>query len=223
MRIKIIKLGQKLVNELSTRSEIDSLSKWMIHYISEQIRIAKSAKGKKKLEAERNCFETILKLWKHKAYLPSGHRPFENFESIFRVLEKIDPGNKKQFYYEHPIQDKLKSQKTISTDIKKWLDIALTIDEVARVWLSQVFKYAAQSATDKETIKWFETVSGLAKEDDISVVIRLFGEESESEENKTARIISEKQENLKSRIEQLDAFVRFSEDLKKIYLAELKK
>ena len=225
MRIKIIKLGQKLVNELSKGSEIDSLSKWMIHYISEQIRISKSTKGKKKLEAQRNCFETILKLWNHRAYLPSGQRPFENFEAIFRVLERMDPDNKKQYYYEPPIDKKTRSnkKKKIATDVKIWLDIALTIDEVARVWLSQVFKYAAQTATDKETIKWLNTASNLSKEEDISVISLLFGDESESEESKGAKIRKGKQDNLKARINQLDTFVKFSKNLKKIYLIELKK
>jgi hypothetical protein len=223
-RIKNIKLGQKLIKELSSESDVDPFSKWMVHYIAEQIRVAKSAKGKKKLEAERNCFETILKLWKHRAYLPSGHRPFENFEAIFRVLERIDPNNKRQYYYELPIDKKLKSKKRkkIAADVKKWLDTALVIDQAARVWLSQVFKYAAKSASDKETIKWFETVSELAKEEDISVVIRLFGEDSESEENKAEKIKKEKQSNLKSRIKQLDAFVKFSRELKGTYLNELK-
>ena len=224
-RTKIIKLGQKLIKELNPKSDIDSISKWMVYYIAEQIRIVKSTKGKRKLEAEKKCFETILKLWKHRAYLPSGHRPFDNFETIFRVLERIDPNNKRQYYYEPPNDKKLKSNKRrkINANVEKWLDNALTIDEAARVWLSQVFKYAAQSATDKETIEWFETVSGLAKENDISVVIQLFGEESESEEKKAERIKNEKRKNLESRIKQLDAFVKFSKDLKKIYQNELKK
>lgn len=223
-RKKVIKLGEKFIKELNSKSDIDSLSKWMVHYIAEQIRIAKSAKGKKKLEAERNCFETILKLWKHRAYLPSGHRPFENFEAIFRVLERIDPNNKRQYYYEPPIDKELKSnkRKKIAADVKKWLDIALVIDEAARAWLSYIFKYAAQSATDKEIIKWFETASGLPKDEEVSIAIRLFGEESESEESKDERLKKEKENNLKSRIKQLDAFIKFSMELKSIYLNELK-
>jgi hypothetical protein len=222
-RIKIVKLGQKLVKVLSSESDIDPLSKWMVHYIAEQIKLAKSAKGKKKLEAERNCFETILKLWKHRVYLPSGHRPFENFETIFRVLEKIDPSNKKQFYYEQPIEDKSKSKKKISAEVKKWLDIALVLDEAARVWLSQVFKYAAKSATDKETIIWLEAVSGLAKEEDISVVIGLFGEKTESEESKAEKIKNEKQNRLIAKIKQLDSFVIYSKELKAIFKKDLQK
>lgn len=224
-RIKIIKLGQKLIKELSPESNIDALSKWMVHYIAEQITLAKSAKGKKKFEAEINCFETILKLWNHRAYLPNGHRPFENFETIFRVLERIDPNNKKQFFYERLIEDKSQSKnnKKISADVKKWLDIALVIDEAARVWLSQVIKYAAQSATDKETLEWLENSIGISNEEDISLIIDLYSEESNINVNKTVQIKNEKVKNIKSRIKQLDAFVKFSKDLKKIYLTELKK
>jgi hypothetical protein len=195
----------------------------MVHYIAEQIKISKSAKGEKKLEAEGNCFETILKLWKHRAYLPSGHRPFENFETIYRVLEKIDPSNKRQYYYEPPIDKKLNSnkRKKIATDVKKWLDIALVIDEAARVWLSQVFKYAAQSAMDKETINWLQTMSGISKENDYSVIIRLLDEDSENNEKQAENIKIDKMNKLKDRIKQLDAFVKDSKNLKKLYLQEL--
>lgn len=94
---RIINLGKALVEELGSR--IGTPSRWMAHYIAEQMTIADNAQGDDKIRAEQKCFETILKLWEHRSSLPNGQRPFENFEPIFRVLEQLNPENKQPFYF----------------------------------------------------------------------------------------------------------------------------
>lgn len=59
---KIIKLGKKIVDELLLSEGVDTLSKWMAHYIAELIEKAKNAEAEEKEKYEKECFETILKL-----------------------------------------------------------------------------------------------------------------------------------------------------------------
>ena len=62
---KAINLGKLLVNELGLESSNDTLSRWMAHYISEKMLLAeKLPEGEEKNKAEKDCFETILKLKK---------------------------------------------------------------------------------------------------------------------------------------------------------------
>ena len=59
---KIIKLGEKIVDELLLSNGVDTLSKWMAHYIAELIEKVKNSEGEEKEKYEKECFETILKL-----------------------------------------------------------------------------------------------------------------------------------------------------------------
>ena len=78
MRKRIINLGKALIEELGLDPGVDTLARWMAHYIAEQMTIAENATGDDKIEAEQHCFETILKLWQHRSSLPNGRRPFES-------------------------------------------------------------------------------------------------------------------------------------------------
>jgi hypothetical protein len=187
--------------------------------------MAENATGDIKSQAEQRCFETILKLWQHRSYLPNGHRPFEKFEPIFRTLEKLDPENPNPYFYSYPdthSSDQAQSGKN-SDEIQKWLDIAEGIDQAARIWLKYVFNYASALATDEKTVQLLENAVRVTERDDISLIVYL----TELEINKENGDVDEqvqhaKEEKLKSSIEKLEAFDKFNKTLRKALLSELK-
>ena len=216
MRTKIINLGKDLIKELKLEPGVDTLSRWMAHYIAEQITIANSTKGKRKIDADERCFETILKLWQHKTSLQIGEKPFENFEIIWNVIERMDPDNKRNFFYNYIIDDqsKLKKNNYVGKKVQKWLDVALIIDEAARVWLEYVFKLAIQAATDKKTINWLKNTFFLENSSESSIIIKFLEKDVKKEKDA-------KQNELQSRIQQLDAFIKFSKGIQKEFINEL--
>jgi hypothetical protein len=197
----IINLGEALVEELGSGPRVDTLARWMAHYIAEQMETARNAMGDDKFEAEQRCFEIILKLWQHRSSLPNGRRPFESFEPVFRALARLDPENPIPYFYSNP---NLRSSEPDdfgedSDEVQQWLDIAQGIDQAARVWLESVFHQAALSARDEKTIAWLENAVGLPRDDDISVIVRLIHAEPEDESEETAeRERQAKQEKLES-------------------------
>ncbi|WP_443661983.1 hypothetical protein [Clostridium sp.] len=86
MQKRIINLGKALVEELGLDTGVDTLARWMAHYIAEQMGIAKDAKETEKVKAERRCFETILMLWQHQSFISNGRRPFDSQE-LMDILE----------------------------------------------------------------------------------------------------------------------------------------
>ena len=185
MQKRVINLGKTLVKELQLEPGVDTLARWMAHYLAEQLTIAKKAKGVAKSEAEQKCFETILKLWQHRSYLPNGSRPFENFEPIFRSLERLDPENITPYFYTRQNSQK-EGDSGDNSDVQIWLDIAQGIDQAARVWLEYVFRQAALSATDKNTFNWLENAVGLPSSDEISVIVKLYETLPEKADEETA-------------------------------------
>ncbi|MBK9926315.1 MAG: hypothetical protein IPP66_13625 [Anaerolineales bacterium] len=219
---RIIKLGENLVKALGLDSSVDTLSRWMAHYIAEQMSIAKKAKGKEKIRAEQQCFETILKLWQHRSHLPAGVRPFESFDPILRALERFDPDNKQPYFYRSQGSSKKnKSGKKKLDDVQMWLDIAQGIDQAARIWLEYVFHQAALNATDRKTVTWLENAVVDSGGDEVSIIVRLIDAGLEDIEDADVQEQKARQDKLKSRIEQLDSFNNFSQTLRAMFVDEL--
>lgn len=125
-------LGKSLVSELELEDGVDTLSKWMTHYIAEQITIAENSEGEKKEEAKQKCFETILKLWERRIYFPEGKRPLEEFDPIFRVLERLDTEKDNLPFYKLKDFDKVKNTSEKKTDLETWINHIENIDKAAQ-------------------------------------------------------------------------------------------
>lgn len=218
---RTIKLGKNLVKELGLDTSVDTLSRWMAHYIAEQMSIAKKAKGKEKIKAEQQCFETILKLWQHRSHLPAGVRPLESFDLILRALERLDPDNKQPYFYRSQgLSKKGKSGKKLD-DVQMWLDVAQGIDQATRIWLEYVFHQAALNATDKKTITWLENAVVDLGGNEVSIIVRLIDSGLEDVGGTGVQEKKARRDKLKSRIEQLDSFNNFSQTLREIFVDEL--
>jgi hypothetical protein len=151
MKKQVISLGKTLVQELGLESGVDTLSKWMAHYAAEQITTAENATGDAKAAAEQRCFETILQLWERQSSFPNGHRPFKNFDSIFRAPDRMDPESHRYYYF---LDDRLfheaerdKDAEARNGDVQSWINVALEVDGAARVLIDFAFKQAAQLMT----------------------------------------------------------------------------
>lgn len=77
-------MGDILVRELGLEESSDTLSRWMAHHISELIVAARENPARRD-----ECAAAILELWSHRAVMPDGHRPFEDVEPIFRLLNRL--------------------------------------------------------------------------------------------------------------------------------------
>jgi hypothetical protein len=224
MQKRIMSLGKSLVRELRLDPGVDTLARWMAHYIAELMVVAENATGEARADAEQRCFETILKLWQHRSAMPNGSRPFENFEPIFRALARLDPANPTPYYYagRKGTSSEADVSSNVTDEVQRWLDVAEAIDRAARVWLEAVFQQAALVAKDDETLTWLENAPGKSKDPDAVVIARVLevevedGSEESEEHDQEAR-----QKEIQSRIAQLDAFVQFSQGLRDALSARL--
>jgi len=82
-------LGNKLVAELKMADSSDTLNRWMAHYIAELMSKAEKATGETKTALEKECFETILKLWANRDATPEGIRPLAGLTDAMVLLDKI--------------------------------------------------------------------------------------------------------------------------------------
>ena len=207
-QIKIINLGKQLVQELGIDDRVATLARWMAHYVAEKITLAEHMPlGADKSAVEKECFETILKLWENRWHLPSGKRPLEDFEPILKVLKRLDPDNPEPYLNRFFDRDlfETENKSSVAKEIADNLATAITIDKVARVWIEFVLQQAAQSANNEKTQNLLDIAFDIDDSDDILTISGFLGNDSGGT-NEAEAIKKQKTEKLQKRIEELEKF-----------------
>lgn len=215
MRSKAISLGEQLVALLGENHDVDLLSRWMAHYVAEQMIVAESARGKAKATAEKRCFETILKLWAHRTSLPVGVRPFDNFDPIFRVLERLDPESPRGYYF----GARSRESNPELDSVESWVEFMSGVDHVARILISFGLAQATEHAADESTKNFLRDAVPMAEDHDIEAVERLieFTKKPNGADGAQKRI-----NRLRGRLEQLDRFAEICAIVRKDIAAEVR-
>lgn len=211
---QVLALGRKLVDELDLESSTDTLSRWMAHYIAELMDHAKGPLSEELAVAKKRCFDAILELWSHRAELPNGKRPFEDLEPIMRAIESLDPESEALRYF--PFEMSTVDEAEENSQTQSLLEVARSIDSVARILIRRQLVDAAVSATEQSR-EWVALAEKAGADiDDMKVVFRLAsgdtGDDTSSDPSKR------EQDLLKERIDLLEAFINLVspvvEDLK---------
>ena len=141
---KIIKLGEKIVDELLLSNGVDTLSKWMAHYIAELIEKVKNSESEKKEKYEKECFETILKLWREIHKVPNITAPLSRFEKIYELCEEMISKDKYRYF-----------PKKHEDDTNEFLILAKVVDALSKKIVKNAFFLAYQNASEEER-EWLE-------------------------------------------------------------------
>lgn len=196
-------LGKRLVKELDLSGDVDTLGRWMAHYVAELLHEAEQASGEDRLEKRSAVRDAILALWAHRAELPSGVRPFADFEPILRVLEQLAPDTPSLRFVPRPHLPKDATQESMET--QQWLDMAQSLDQAAKLLITYCLASAAKASVDPAQ-EWAKLAAEAGEEDVLEVRLARFlrwerdlmhGDDSESPEQRA----------LAERRDKLDAFI----------------
>lgn len=219
---KIINLGKMLVKELGIEPGVDTLARWMAHYLAEKIHLAEVLPhSHEKAEAEKECCDLILKIWDHRSQIPRGRRPFENFEPILKVLESIDPDNREPFLHrmsEHELKQLANNNPNYEA-IKHYIESVVEIEKVARVWMENLLNQAALKVTDEKTKAWLEAASLIGLPADIHSIRIVYKNFNLLDDDDNTPL--QNTDRLENRIQQLEKFEKLSKLLMKTYKNEL--
>jgi hypothetical protein len=214
----VVKLGKKLVDELTATSSVDTLARWMAHHIAALIEGAENAKPSDQPTRMDSCRVAILQLWNHISDLRNGRRPFVNVESIARVVETLDLDNH-SFRYFSDIQRELDEVEEES-QTQEWVQKSRLIDYAAKATIGHCLGQAARAATD-QSAEWVELAKSAEVPLDRLVSIVSFisakGELAESPEFAARRV-----RNLEEQINRLEQFVEIANTLTADLRSQLK-
>ena len=211
---EIINLGKAIITEIGMEIDCNTPARWLVHYIAENIHKSENSQGEEKESAERKCVDAIFKLWHHRSELPRGINPFSEFDSVFRGLSRLDNSSQKPYFNEFSQFDHEVNQDE-SPECKQWVDIAISIDKVAKELVSESFNSAAAAAiTDKskEILKLSPEGSG----EDIRVMLSFLSDENDESKSKNKEI-----KDIESKIQKVEALKNICDFFAEKYKLEL--
>ena len=236
---KILTLGKVIVKELELDPGVDTLAKWMAHYIAEKIVLAERLTGNKKKQAEEDCFDIISKFWEHRWSIPHRKPFLQDFEPLFETLDKLNPNKIISFFlppqliFEMEEEIKISETNEINNESdnsqvenlnpQTYLDSALRVDKLAKSLISNLIKQAASgiklSAEREDLIR--NSIEAIDYPE--SRIIRITSDYSKSlesqkdEADETQNRISE----VKSKIHELEELTTIVQSLASRYRIEL--
>ena len=212
----VLELGKLLVNELGLEKSVDTLSRWMAHYVAEKIKYAESlSEGAKKKNAEKECFSLILDLWKHRWNYKSDRQPLRNFNHLFNILENLNPEKEEPYFYRlaNTRSDEKEDDSFELANLNKLSPLALQIDKVARIWINYLLHEAAAKTKNKKIEKIIDHAVRLPDSMDARIIQIVFSDEMEDNNKKS---IDRKKLDRKNKVETLDRRIIELQKFKKV-------
>lgn len=157
----VLELGRRLIKELGLDQSVDTLARWMAHYVAELIYDAEHAPPEDRADRMNQCKDVVLSLWEHRYALPKGMRPYDDLESVLRALASLDPEASTSRYF-RPIR--MAMNEAESSETKTWLEHIDGLDYSARLLIGFFLLQAVQSATDKSA-EWVALASAAGAEE----------------------------------------------------------
>jgi hypothetical protein len=225
---EVLELGKLLVKELGLEKGVDTLSRWMAHYVAEKIKYAETLPdGLEKKNAEKECFSLILNLWKHRWHYKADRRPLRDFNHLFDILENLDPEKEESFFYRLR-NTKSKDEEDESfklSDLKNATSLASQIDKVARIWINFLLEEEGRKVKNKKINEMINAAVKLPESMDARIIQFVITDSMEDIENKSVdeegfgRKVKIKA--LRRRIGELNKFKKVNEYLLGRYEKEL--
>jgi hypothetical protein len=201
-----LELGRKLTKELGLDQSVDTLGRWIAHYIAELIHDAEKASPQERPAKMQACCDAILNLWKHQHMLPSGKRPFEELEPLLRTLESLDPEDDTPRYFRSVraiVDDAEENDET-----KSWLKLIDGLDYSAKVLIRYCLTQAAQNALNKSR-EWVSLAeaAGADESTEFPLIRVIINEDSLLKESD---LDEEERKRIEARIKRLEEFAKMA-------------
>lgn len=204
----LIELGNKLIQEFKLEDKTDTLSKWMLHYLTELFeKYIQSTSAEERNKVSVDIKDTIFKLWTFRYELSHQRSNFKNIESLISTLKKLNLDNDEVFYTGLNSYRETKKS-TNSNSPEYWYNQALIIDKAARSLIRNALLkgYELNNIDNQEIVKLIEN---LEMDDTFEILFnKFYGEQSAQDQDI---------EKIRGNISKIDQLIISLNELKSSY------
>ena len=169
----VVVLGKKLVQDLELETGVNTLAKWMAHYIAELIEEAQTAPPERADAARAKCFETILALWRHQAEEGRVRPQLSTYGEMAELLDRFLHAEEPYYFRQTgPLKNEL-------------LEEARQIDSAARMIIRFLLSQASERVDDRER-GWIDLATRLPPDaqEGLPVIVVRFHEKLKNQPGK---------------------------------------
>ena len=199
----ILELGKKLIVELDLEYTVNTLARWMAHYLAELINnIDKCDTKEEKRKLQKECCNTILEIWEKRERVPI-EKPTEKLKPIIDVLSLLKED-------EHPFIrykffDKRNGLKNINSSWFSFLEIVKNNSE--RIYRKSFVSMISDGLLDKDK-EWIKEHGRFLSDEEkslveyldsireVSISINEGKDKEETEKEKVEKLFNELEEHL---------------------------
>ncbi|WP_051002398.1 hypothetical protein [Magnetospirillum molischianum] len=117
----------------------------MAYYLAERLLDAERASGPEKASLERELFEQILQLWKHRGNWPTHQRPFRETDDLADKLRTFIDRSRPWYFAQNA--------RASNHSPEDWIDKAQALDVAARDLIAWCMNYAV-AETSGDDAAW---------------------------------------------------------------------
>jgi len=214
---EILKLGKKLIKELELVYSVNTLARWMAHYLAELItNIENTEPREEKQKLKKECCDIIIEIWGKRERIPI-EKPTDRLKPIIDVISLLKKNEHP--FIRHRFFDKKNGLKNSNSSWLSFLEIIKNNSE--RIYRKSLIAMISEELLEKDK-EWIKEHSSFLSDDEKSVIeyldsireitISIHGEEKEeTEKEKVEKLFTELEEQLDEQKEEL-------QKLKKIML-----
>lgn len=212
---EILKLGKKLIKELELVYTVNTLARWLGHYLAELMNnIDNCESEEEKSELQKECCNVILEIWGKRERIPI-EKPTEKLKPIIGVISLLKKN-------EHPfIRHRfLNNHNGLRNKNSSWLNfLGIVKNNSERIYRKSLISMINEELLEKDK-EWIEEHGSFLSDDEKSVVEYL---DSIKEIEISFIDGSEKEISEKEKIENLFSELEEQIDEQKVELLKLKK
>lgn len=214
---EILKLGKKLIAELDLVYTVNTLARWMGHYLAELMNnIDKCESEQEKSKLQKECCDVILEIWEKRERIPI-EKPTEKLKPVIDVLSLLKKNEHP--FIRHRFLDNTNGLRNKNSSWLRFLEIVKNNSE--RIYRKSLISMISEELLEKDK-EWIEEHGSFLSDDEKSVVEYLdsikeitisFHDDTEVEATKKEKI-----ENLFNELEeqideQKEELLRLKKDL----------
>jgi len=205
---EILKLGKKLIKELELVYTVNTLARWLAHYLAELMsNIDKCESEEEKNNLQRECCDIILEIWGKRERIPI-EKPTEKLKPIIDVISLLKKNEHP--FIRHRFLDKKNGLKNSNSS---WLSFLGKVkNNSERIYRKSLISMISEELLEKDK-EWIEEHGSFLSDDEKSVVeyldsireitISIHGEEEKEEKEKVEKLFNELEEQLDEQKEEL--------------------
>lgn len=212
---EILKLGKKLIKELELVYTVNTLARWLGHYLAELMNnIDNCESEEEKSELRKECCKIILELWEKRERIPI-EKPTEKLKPIIDVLGLLK--SNKHPFIRHSFLSSNRNLKDKNPSWFKFLELIKVNSE--RIYRKSLISMISEELLEKDK-EWIEKHGSFLSNDEKSIINYL---DSINEITISFEDSKEKEPSKKEKLENLFNDIEHQIDEQKAYLLQLRK